>query len=85
MKEQGYETSVLLHWNAEKQREETWLHIGLGHSTESSKNIRRIATRELGQSPLIVVIAETYLNGNDICGSRNWLAGPITEEEVARL
>jgi len=81
-----YETNVLLHWNADKQREEIWLHIGLPEKSMESPGIaRRIATKELGYSPLTVICAATYLHGRGASGSRHWLAGPITEEEAATL
>lgn len=81
-----YKTAVLLHWNAEKQREETWLCVSLSRNSMWSPGIaKEIAAKELGYQPLVVVNAATYLNGKDSGGSRHWLAGPLSEEEAARL
>jgi hypothetical protein len=87
MKEQGYKTSVLLHWNAEKKREEIWLFIQLSSSirVEQVSDVTRIATRIISRRPLATMPAESYLHGKTVKRVNGWLAGPITEEEAATL
>lgn len=81
-----YETSVLLHWNAEKQCDERWLYIALKRWTmQSYVYVTSIAREILNRCPPVVVSADEYLWKNDLKKSTGWLAGPLTEEEAEKL
>lgn len=81
------EICALLHWNAEKQREENWLFLEFPSCVyvEHAQLVMEIASSVLGRRPLVALAAETYLRGNKMVRPRDWLAGPITEEEAAAL
>ena len=79
-----YTTAVLLHWNAERQREEHWLLIEFrGHYQNPSGNT--VFEQVCGRKPLCVIDADSYLNGSSASGRCGWLAGPLTEEEANSL